>query len=99
MSACIIHYGMPKTGSSSIQTYLLRSLADPRFFNLDLGRRGSGNIIAAAFLAHPEQHHRNIKLGLTPAEVKKEIQATRAALARELAVSYTHLTLPTSDLV
>ncbi|MBK7521397.1 MAG: hypothetical protein IPJ33_11955 [Gammaproteobacteria bacterium] len=84
MSACIIHYGMPKTGSSSIQTYLLRSLADPRFFNLDLGRRGSGNIIAAAFLAHPEQHHRNIKLGLTPAEVKKEIQATRAALAREL---------------
>ncbi len=84
MSACIIHYGMPKTGSSSIQTYLLRSLADPRFFNIDLGRRGSGNLIATAFRAHPEQHHRSIKRGLAPAEVQQEIASIRTALAREL---------------
>lgn len=84
MGACILHYGMPKTGSSSIQTYLLRSLADPRFFNLDLGRPGSGNLIAATFRAHPEQHHRSIKRGLAPAEVQQEIVSIRAALAREL---------------
>ncbi len=84
MSACIIHYGMPKTGSSSIQNWLLRSLADPRFFNIDLGRSGSGNIIATTFRAHPEQHHRNLKRGLTSAEVQQESASTRAAFKHAL---------------
>ena len=84
MSACIIHYGMPKTGSSSIQTWLLRSLADPRFTNLDLGRRGSGNLIAAAFRTDPRQHHRNLKRGLTPAQVLQESASTRAVFAQQL---------------
>lgn len=86
MSECILHFGMPKTGSSSIQTWLLRECADPRLRYLNLGTRGSGNIMVGAFFPDPleDQHHRQRRRGLGQASVQAENAETRASLARQL---------------
>jgi hypothetical protein len=87
LQRCVIHYGMPKTGSSSIQTWLLRSLSDPRFMYLNVGTRGSGNLIANLFKDAPEQLHRNLKLGVDSDTLQRQLQQTRAALLQQITSS------------
>src|SRR5690606_19936404 len=41
MRKCIIHYGMHKTGSSSIQKTLQRNLQDSNFYYLDINSSGN----------------------------------------------------------
>ena len=38
MSGCVFHFGMHKTGSSSIQNSLYHGLGDPAFHYADLGQ-------------------------------------------------------------
>lgn len=59
MAGCILHFGMHKTGSSSIQESLARGLDDPRFHYCSLDDTGSGNSsgpLLLAFLAKPMEH-------------------------------------------
>lgn len=99
MNDCIIHYGMPKTGSSSIQTWLLRGLADPRFHHPTLGQRGSGNIIATSFRDHPEQHHRNRKRGLDRVQLQAEQQKIQDTFAQQLQQARGRTTIYSAELV
>jgi hypothetical protein len=85
MSGCILHYGMPKTGSSSIQTWLLRGLEDPRWHYLNLGRRGSGNLLVSAFDPDSAAHPRNRKRGIDDATLARELEEYRASLDTQLA--------------
>jgi hypothetical protein len=76
---------MPKTGSSSIQTWLLKGLEDPRFHYLNLGRRGSGNLLVSAFEPDPAAHPRNHKRAIDRAELERELEEFRASLDAQLA--------------
>lgn len=69
---CILHIGMPKTGSSSIQK-TLRNLDTAEFEYLSLSNP-DGNMtgyIKNAFLEKPELFHNNRKKGLTQNEALK----------------------------
>jgi hypothetical protein len=54
MGIAIVHFGMHKTGSTSIQQSLYRRLADPRFHYIDLGVADAGPRLAAVFQRQPE---------------------------------------------
>jgi hypothetical protein len=57
MARCIIHIGMHKTGSSSIQNSLFR-FADSRFFYANLGEVANHSLaIFSLFADHPGRHH------------------------------------------
>ena len=48
MSGCVFHFGMHKTGSSSIQNSLYHGLGDPAFHYADLGQpNASARIVTA----------------------------------------------------
>lgn len=82
---CIIHFGMHKTGSSSIQQSLFR--AAPCLNNLHYLEVGSANLsgaIATAFGDHPTQYHANRKRGLTEAEVNARVQEIKLKLTIQL---------------
>jgi hypothetical protein len=49
MSRCIVHAGMNKTGTSSIQRSLYHGLADPRFHYVDMGHPNASKAITEAF--------------------------------------------------
>src|SRR5687768_12177731 len=62
LSGVVVHFGMPKTGTTSIQLSLSRRLADDRFHYVNLG--GDPNYaIATAFKADPARDRRHVKLG------------------------------------
>jgi hypothetical protein len=84
MSGCILHYGMHKTGSSSIQDSLHAALADPRFHYLDLGRPNASAEVLTAFSATPERQNMNRKLGLDRAQLLPRAAALRRRLEEEL---------------
>jgi len=96
---CIIHFGMPKTGTSSIQTYLLRSLSDPRFLYLNIGTLGSGNLIANLFKDAPEQLHRNLKLGVDRDTLQRQLQQTRDLLEQQIASSRAETALFSAEML
>jgi len=60
---CIIHFGLHKTGSSSIQQFLRRELTDPAFFYPESGREPHlrdnchNRVLVAAFCDMPERYH------------------------------------------
>ena len=59
MAGCILHFGMHKTGSSSIQESLVRELDDPGFHYCALDDTGTGNAsgpLLRAFLTDPQSH-------------------------------------------
>jgi hypothetical protein len=64
MRRCILHFGMPKTGSTSIQATLLaaRPLQDAVFLNVGIGN--SSRLLATLFMADPGRFHLNRKWGL-----------------------------------
>lgn len=53
MDTCIVHFGMHKTGSSSIQKSLHRGLKDNSFHYVNLGKANASHLIASAFKAVP----------------------------------------------
>lgn len=84
MSRLIIHFGMHKTGSSSIQEFLFRHLADPRFRYIDLGAANSSGKIATAFMEEPHTYHAHQKRGRSMQEVSWLRDQTIARLRAEL---------------
>lgn len=62
MRQCILHVGMPKTGTSSIQNYLCRHLSDPNFLYIHFGEVNGTRALSTIGLEQPESywvHRRN----------------------------------------
>lgn len=68
---CILHIGMPKTGTSAIQRYLCYELEDPAFRYVNFGREdGSGIVgLATIFSDVPADWYFHKKAGLSEAHV------------------------------
>lgn len=84
MSRCILHFGMHKTGSSSIQESLYRGLTDTRFHYVDLGSANASGKIATAFMERPERYHIHRKCGTSRERLSELRQYIRHVLAAEL---------------
>lgn len=54
MTTCILHVGMPKTGTTSIQNSLYHGLEDRRFRYVSLGQVNSAICLITLFRDHPE---------------------------------------------
>lgn len=84
MRRCIVHFGMPKTGSSSIQATLFGRPGDQRLRYLHGGSANGSGTLATAFMVHPERFHVNRKLGLSTEEIEARRDALLADLERQL---------------
>jgi hypothetical protein len=56
---CILHFGIPKTGTSSIQESLYLGLKDPRFHYCDLGSSNGSRGLTSLFGNSPSEKHFN----------------------------------------
>jgi len=82
---CIIHFGMHKTGSSSIQESLFRYAENlPDWHYLHVGSANLSGAIATAFGDHPTRYHANRKRGLTESAVNVRAQEIRSKLTAQL---------------
>jgi hypothetical protein len=81
---CIVHFGMHKTGSTSIQASLQKGLRDPGFRLLDLGRRNASEAISTSFNPDAWRNSRNRKRGYSRTEVMARSRDFRRRLAAEL---------------
>lgn len=54
---CILHVGMHKTGTTSIQSFLTKRLADPGFHYAALRLPNHSSELFCLFNGHPEQYH------------------------------------------
>ena len=86
MRRCIVHFGMPKTGSSSIQATLFGREGDRALRYLHAGAANGSGMLATAFMANPGRFHVNRKLGLDSETVAQRQQDLLAALERQLDV-------------
>lgn len=82
---CILHIGMHKTGSSSIQNTLAKQLPSSEFEYLKLGAEANhSTFIYNLFSDHPELYHCNIQQGLNKNQVidnnTHNIEVLKAAL-------------------
>jgi hypothetical protein len=67
----VMHFGMPKTGTTSIQLSLMRRLSDERFRYLKLGYANGSYAIASAFKADPGRFHRHRKEGTSAEQLRQ----------------------------
>jgi hypothetical protein len=83
----IVHVGMHKTGSSSIQHALHRGLDDASFEYADLGPPNHSLQVFSLFSGSPETHHMHGKHGRGKDEIEQFNRATRERLRRHLSDS------------
>ena len=84
MSSCIIHMGMHKTGSTSIQQSL-HGYSDDRVLYAALGDAGNHSLaMFSLFASDPERHHLHKASGRTPAAVRAYIAGVHADLHRSI---------------
>lgn len=57
---CIIHAGMPKTGSTSLQTTLSKGISDTRVSYANLPESNHSGVIYSLFTENPESYHAHI---------------------------------------
>ena len=84
MTHCILHFGMPKTGSTSIQESLYSGLTDPDFYYADLGHPNHGEILVNAFQDRPQWYHTNQKQGISLEKILSERPAVLKRLADQI---------------
>jgi hypothetical protein len=84
VSKCIIHMGMHKTGSTSIQQSL-HGYSDDRVLYAALGDAGNHSLaMFSLFSSDPERHHLHKASGRTPAAVRAYIAGVHADLHRSI---------------
>jgi len=66
---CIVHVGMHKTGSSSIQNFLYNDLKDSNFEYIDLNISNQSAVIYSMFSNEPEKYHMHRSKGNTLSDV------------------------------
>lgn len=71
MPTCILHVGMPKTGTSSIQESLYFGLEDPRFRLVNLGHPNGSLFIEPIFRDRPEGFWLHRTKGLSPERLRR----------------------------
>lgn len=80
MSRLIIHIGMPKTGTSSIQETLFNLGVLGAYRYADLGVANHGGIITSVFAEDPSAWHGHRVAGSSPKEVERYYQKALASL-------------------
>lgn len=81
---CILHFGMQKTGSTSIQSTLYSAELGPEFGYIHFGQPNSSMYLGTAFLESPEKFYANRRRGLPPGEVQRRRDDYRRALHQQL---------------
>lgn len=71
---CIVHIGMHKTGSSSIQNMLFNHLKDTNFHYANLGDSNQGAQIYSLFSEHPEKYHGHVARGWSTSDINQYIE-------------------------
>lgn len=84
MQTCILHIGMPKTGTTSIQSNLSYSCPDNRFSLVSLDSFFGNQKIGEAFLSHPLEKKSVFFPGLTAGKLPKRRASARAYFDRAL---------------
>jgi hypothetical protein len=77
---CVLHVGMHKTGTSSIQSMLYRHLSDERFHYANLDGENQSVPIYSLFCDQPEDYYINRALGWGPEEVAAFNDSNRKSL-------------------
>lgn len=72
MTRCVLHFGMPKTGSTSIQASLLAAGALPGTTYLNVGTGNSSRALATMFMDDPSEFHLNEKWALDGEALDRE---------------------------
>lgn len=85
MTTCILHVGMPKTGSTSIQESLYFGLEDPAFRYLGLGRINTASYLEPLFCEFPERFWRFRAKGYSRARIDRIRRRIAERLRRALA--------------
>jgi hypothetical protein len=80
----VVHFGMPKTGSTSIGASLHRHLRDERFYHMDLGGPIASLAVASGFKADPSRFHLHRKRGTEAVAFERLRPEARARIAAEL---------------
>jgi len=69
---CILHIGMPKTGSSSIQQTFCGLVSNEQFHYLELGESGNHSVlIYSLFSKDPASYHAHVKANRSAVEISK----------------------------
>ena len=97
MTHCILHFGMPKTGSTSIQESLYSGLTDPDFYYADLGHPNHGGILVNAFQDRPQWHHTNQKQGISLEKILSERPAVLKRLADQIGRCRSRTMIPSAE--
>lgn len=84
MNRCVLHVGMPKTGTSSIQESLYFGLRNPGFQYLSFGEVTANRWMESLFGEQPEQAVYNRKLGLSDQAVATFVESARSRLSQAL---------------
>lgn len=84
---CVVHIGMPKTGSSTLQNYLATDLDDKEFFYPDLFSPNHSEVIYSLFENHPERYHSFIVRGMPKREVLLASIQNKRLLEKRIAES------------
>jgi hypothetical protein len=83
MRQCIIHFGMPKTGSTSIQATLMAAspLSSATFLNVGTGN--ASRLLATLFLDDPKQFHLNRKWDVSAEKLARDKEEAMALLTKQ----------------
>lgn len=71
---CIVHIGMHKTGSSSIQNMLFHHLKDKKFNYTNLGEANQSAQIYSLFSEHPEKYHGHISRAWNTSDINQYVE-------------------------
>lgn len=90
---CILHFGMHKTGSSSIQKTLFYLAADVPWTYLNGGKPNASVALHTMFSSRPENNTRNVRQGLSETEVLRRRQALFRLMEAQIAATDKNLVL------
>jgi hypothetical protein len=96
MNRCILHFGFPKTGSSSIQKFLRHDLSETGFHypvsaeHSHLLDDCHNRPLCCAFVEKPENYHMHVKEGIGLAEIRSRGEWFKNKLHKSLGEGFFH---------
>jgi len=79
---CILHIGMPKTGSSTIQNNFFKYIKDSRAVYTNLGHPNQSGHLYGLFLENTENYHYFIQKNFTQTDIESFRQSTKKILEK-----------------